>query len=132
MRWSRIVHGLSVILSDSWVLAVIVLALAGMCVVGLWKEARPVTRLMRRIRRPMVEAKVEAIRGFDSRASFHVAYGLLSVVLLQVINAAAAGSGYKVVISVVVLAMTAYLTYFNSWSRNKLIAFVIYWRARPG
>jgi hypothetical protein len=117
--------------SDACVLAGIYLVLVGLCLVGLWKDARPLSYLRRWPRKPGLHIQMEAIRGELSRENFHLAYGLVSVLLLQVINVAEAGKGYKVLISIAGIGMLLYLFYFNGWMRNNVVRFVTRWRQRP-
>ena len=53
-----------------------------------------------------------------------MAYGFASVLLSQVINSTEAMKGYKTIISVFNLASLLYLSYWNSWCRNKIIGLV--------
>lgn len=64
-------------------------------------------------------------RGEKSWSYFNLAYGIASVVLLQVINVSEALKGYKTIISLANLFMLFYLAFFNSWFRNKVIGFII-------
>jgi len=65
-----------------------------------------------------------AKRGEKSWGYFNLAYGIASVVLLQIINVADALEGYKTVISLVDLVILTYLAFFNSWSRNAIIGII--------
>lgn len=64
-------------------------------------------------------------RGDKSWNHFYLAYGILSVIVTQIISISEFGKGYKVLITVVDLALLLYLTFFNSWFRNKTIGFII-------
>jgi len=121
----------AVVLADRYVLAVVQATLAGLCLVGLWKDARPLARLRRRFGRPRSEAILSVTRGAESRAQFHFAYGFVSVILLQVINAAEAGKHYKTIISIVDLGILGYLFYLNGWARNKVIQVAHWWATTP-
>ncbi len=63
-------------------------------------------------------------RGEESWNKFYLAFGIVSVVLMQVINSADALKGYKTIISITNLAMLVYLVFFNSWFRNKTISLI--------
>lgn len=63
-------------------------------------------------------------RGEKSWGHFNLAYGIASVLLLQVINMADALQGYKTIISLVDLLILTYLAFFNSWSRNAIIGII--------
>ncbi len=63
-------------------------------------------------------------RGEKSWNYFYLAYGIASVVLLQVINSAESLEGYKTIISLINLLMLSYLAFFNSWFRNKIVGFI--------
>lgn len=65
-----------------------------------------------------------AKRGEKSWGYFNLAYGIASVVLLQIINVADALEGYKTLISLVDLVILTYLAFFNSWSRNAIIGII--------
>ena len=61
----------------------------------------------------------------ESWNHFYLAYGILSVVVTQIISISKFGKGYKVLITVVDLAILLYLAFFNSWFRNKVIHFIV-------
>jgi len=56
---------------------------------------------------------------------FYLAYGILSVVVTQIISISEFAKGYKVLITVVDLAILLYLAFFNGWFRNKTIGFIV-------
>ena len=56
---------------------------------------------------------------------FQLAYGVITIVLLQFINSAEALKGYKTIISLVDIFMWTYLAFFNSWFRDEIIRFVV-------
>lgn len=56
---------------------------------------------------------------------FYLAYGVLSVIVTQVISLSEFGKGYKVVIAIVDLGTLLYLGFFNSWFRNTIMRFVV-------
>ena len=64
-------------------------------------------------------------RGNESWSHFALAYGILSVIVIQVISISEFAKGYKVIITIVDLSIFLYLTFFNSWFRNKTIRFVV-------
>ncbi len=70
--------------------------------------------------------EIEAVitRGEESWNKFYLAFGIVSVVLMQVINSVEALKGYKTIISIANLAMLVYLAFFNSWFRNKTIGLI--------
>lgn len=55
----------------------------------------------------------------------YLAYGVLSVIVTQVISLSEFGKGYKIFIALVDLGTLLYLGFFNSWFRNKIISFVV-------
>lgn len=63
-------------------------------------------------------------RGEKGWGYFPLAYGIASVVLLQVINVAEALEGYKTLISLLDLLILTYLVFFNSWFRNAIIGII--------
>jgi hypothetical protein len=64
-------------------------------------------------------------RGEKSWNYFYLAYGVLSVIFIQVISLSESGKGYKVYIALVDLGTLLYLGFFNGWFRNKIIDFVV-------
>jgi len=64
-------------------------------------------------------------RGEKSWGYFYITYGMLSVVVTQIISISEFGKGYKVLITVLDLGGLVYLAFFNSWSRNKIIQFIV-------
>lgn len=65
------------------------------------------------------------IRRGENFNYFQIAYGITTLVLIQIINSAEALKGYKTIISFIDLVLLTYLTFFNSWFRNKIISFII-------
>lgn len=63
-------------------------------------------------------------RGKESWKNFYLAFGIVSVVLMQIINSSEALKGFKTIISIVNLAMLAYLAFFNGWFRNKTLGLI--------
>ena len=63
-------------------------------------------------------------RGPESWNKLYLAYGIASVVVMQVINSAEACVGHKTLISVVDLVLLFYLFFYNSWFRNKMIEYI--------
>lgn len=63
-------------------------------------------------------------RGEKSWSYFPLAYGILSVVVTQINSISEFAKGYKVLITVADLAILLYLSFFNSWFRNKTIGFI--------
>jgi hypothetical protein len=64
-------------------------------------------------------------RGEKSWNYFYLAYGVLSVIVIQVIGLSEFGKGYKVFMALVDVGTLLYLGFFNSWFRNKIIGFVV-------
>jgi hypothetical protein len=104
---------LKYILSDSIVFAVLHLGLLALVFCAIRGE--------RKMKRDMASVK----RGEESWNHFYLAYGILSVVVTQIISISEFGKGYKVLITVVDLAILLYLAIFNSWFRNKTIGFIV-------
>lgn len=63
------------------------------------------------------------IRGKESRNIYYLTFGIALIILLQVINSANALKKYKTIITIINLSILAYLLFFNSWIRNKIIGF---------
>jgi len=63
-------------------------------------------------------------RGEKSWNYFYLAFGIISIILMQVINSSEALKGYKTFISLTNLLMLLYLAFFNSWFRNKIIGII--------
>lgn len=101
------------ILGDSVVFVALHVGLLVIVLYAIWGE------------RKMKCDKVSVKRGEKSWAHFFLAYGILLVIVTQVISLSEFGKGYKVVITVVDLAALLYLAFFNSWFRNKMIGFIL-------
>ncbi len=56
---------------------------------------------------------------------FYLAYGIASVIMIQIISVSDWGKGYKVIISVANIGLLLYVTFFNGWFRNKIIGVII-------
>ncbi|MCD6295511.1 MAG: hypothetical protein J7M20_11490 [Deltaproteobacteria bacterium] len=74
-----------------------------------------------RMKRDMASVK----RGEKSWNYFYLAYGILSVIIIQIISLSDFGKGCKVFIVFVDLGTLLYLAFFNSWFRNKIIGFIV-------
>lgn len=70
------------------------------------------------------EAPKKVTRGEESWKMFYLGFGIVSVVLMQVINSSEALKGFKTIISIVNLAMLVYLAFFNGWFRNKTLGII--------
>jgi len=70
-------------------------------------------------------------RGEKSWTVFDFAFGILSVVLMQIINCAETLFGYKTFISIMNILMLLYLVYWNSWFRNGIINLVYKCQNKP-
>jgi len=75
--------------------------------------------------RKMKQGMASVKRGEKSWNHLYLAYGILSVVVTQIISISEFGKGYKVLITVVDLVVLFYLAFFNSWFRNKIIGFIV-------
>lgn len=64
-------------------------------------------------------------RGEKGWNYLYLAYGVLSVIVIQIISLSDFGKGYKVAIALVDLCTLLYLTFFDSWFRNKIIGFIV-------
>lgn len=63
-------------------------------------------------------------RGQGSWDTLHLAYGISSILAVQVISASEAFKGWKVALITADLAALIYLYYYNGWFRNKVIGVV--------
>ena len=104
---------LKCIFSDSIVFVALHVGLLALFIYSIWGEWK--------MKRDMASIK----RGEKSWNHFYLAYGILSVVVTQIISISECGKGYKVLITVVDLAILLYLAFFNSWFRNKTIGFIM-------
>lgn len=68
--------------------------------------------------------KMSVKRGEKGWDNFPLAFGINSIVLMQIINSADALHGYKTIISITNLLMLIYLIFFNGWCRNKIIGLI--------
>jgi hypothetical protein len=103
-------------MSDAWALGAVQVVLFLLLLRAL---------LERLLRRNEVAKAVR--RGPKSRRQFGVAYGFGSVILLQLVNASAAFSGHKVLLSTIDLAVFFYLCFFSGWFRNNLTGWFGRW-----
>jgi len=74
-----------------------------------------------RMKRDMAAVK----RGAKGWNYFYLAYGILSVIVVQIISVSDFAKGCKVFIVFVDLGTLLYLAFFNSWFRNKIIGFIV-------
>jgi hypothetical protein len=63
-------------------------------------------------------------RGEQSWAQLALAYGIASVLVIQIINAANTATDYKILFSLLDLVGLLYLVFFNAWFRNTIIGLV--------
>ena len=75
--------------------------------------------------RPKTGSSATVKRGEKSWGYFHVAYGVLAVVFVEVNSTTEAWKHYKTVVSLADLALLFYLCFFNGWFRNKLMGLVV-------
>ncbi len=68
--------------------------------------------------------KLSVKRGKESWNNFYLTFGIASIILIQVINSSNSLRDYKTIISIINLIVLVYLTFFNGWFRNKIIAFI--------
>ena len=68
--------------------------------------------------------KLSVKRGKESWNKFYLTFGIASIILIQVINSSNSLRDYKTIISIINLIELVYLTFFNGWFRNKIIAFI--------
>ena len=74
--------------------------------------------------RPKTGATLTVKRGKESWSNFHLMYGLLAVVFVEVNNTAEALKGFKTIITLFDLALLFYLCFFNAWFRNKSLGVI--------
>jgi hypothetical protein len=118
------------LLRDDYVFPLFQVVVFALFAFAVWKDLNIVRRIRDRFFRSGT-LKVEAIRGPASREYFHLAYGLGSVVLLQIVNAANVWHDYKTAIGLADVGILLYLAYFNRWMRNRIVGFVTKWQKRP-
>lgn len=63
-------------------------------------------------------------RGETSWSNLYIAYGIVSIVLIQIISISESFKGHKVGLSLVDIAALIYLFFYNGWFRNKMISFI--------
>lgn len=71
------------------------------------------------------------IRGKEGWDNFPLAYGIISVILLQIISIANSLKEYKTIITLLDLSGLLYLCFYNSWFRNKIIGLMNKSRNKP-
>ena len=54
----------------------------------------------------------------------------MSVIVLQVVSSAQSLREHKTILSIVDIGAVVYLSYFNSWMRNKIITWAAAWQNR--
>jgi hypothetical protein len=72
----------------------------------------------------MKQDEVYVKRGEEGWDRLALVYGILSVVVTQIISLSEGGKGHKVFITLIDLATLLYLSFYNSWFRNKIIRFI--------
>ena len=73
---------------------------------------------------------LRVLRGGQSRGYFHLAYGFVSVIILQLVNSTEAWKGHKTITGVVDLGALSYLCFLNGWFRNKVVGLASWWQQR--
>lgn len=63
-------------------------------------------------------------RGKTSWDYFYLAYGIVSVIMIQIISVSESLKGYKVLISILNVGLLLYLMFFNGWFRNKIVGII--------
>ena len=64
------------------------------------------------------------VRGAESWGQINLAFGIASVVVMQIIDMSDAFAGYKAVVAALDITLLVRLFFFNGWFRNKTLAFV--------
>jgi hypothetical protein len=65
--------------------------------------------------------RAQVIRGKQSLLKFEFAWGILSFVIVELINISNAFAGYKLIFAALDVSLLFYLCFFNGWFRNKVI-----------
>jgi hypothetical protein len=120
------------ILRDAYVFPAFESALGLLFLYALSRDLRLTQRLrhLLRRRRAGLSATLSVDRGQESREQFHLAYGLVSVIVLQIVGVAESARGYKVILSLINLAVVVYLCYFSGWMRNNIVRWAGAWQRR--
>lgn len=71
------------------------------------------------------DATVTVKRGEQAWTWFVFTWGILSLVSQQILRVSVAAVGFKVLLSLVDLAILAFLCFYSDWFRNRLIALSI-------
>jgi hypothetical protein len=106
-------NSIKFISGDSVVFVALHVGLFLLVLYALWCE--------RKMKSDMVRVK----RGKDGWNNFYLAYGILSVIVIQIISISEYGKGYKVLITIIDLGLLLYLAFFKCWFRNKTIGFIV-------
>ncbi|HAV77049.1 MAG TPA: hypothetical protein DCX53_06830 [Anaerolineae bacterium] len=64
-------------------------------------------------------------RGEKSWNYFHLFYGFMLLIIIEIISFTDAFTGYKTFIGLVDIAILTYLSFFNGWFRNKIMGFIV-------
>jgi hypothetical protein len=75
--------------------------------------------------------RLSLTRGPGSWKKFGIAYGVSSVLILQLINSSETFVGHKVLLSLFNIAALFYLCFLNGWFRNKIIGWIDRWEKTP-
>jgi len=71
-----------------------------------------------------IEGTLTVTRGSESWQKLSIAFGVASLVIIQLVSISGFGKGYKVIISIADLSFLIYLVFYNAWFRNKLIGLI--------
>ena len=77
-----------------------------------------------------ISGGIRVTRSEEAQNFLYIAYGIISVIWLQIINSSEAYKGYKVFYSALDSILILYLCLFNSWSRNKLMGYYIKFKTK--
>jgi len=102
-------------LRDGVVLEVEHLVLCALLVVAVLGAVR------RRVRRAFGHKHLKVARGEKSMTILYVAYALMTVAVTSTVQVADEAQGYKVGLIIFDYLVLAYLFFFNSWFRNRLL-----------
>lgn len=107
-------------MTDPFVFPLFQAAILGACLYGMYRERKALRK-----KPAPVSVSGAVTRGDESFKRFGVAYGFLSVLVLQVNNSALSNVtwlvGNSTVVNVFDLIALVYLCFYNSWFRNLVI-----------
>jgi len=107
-----------------WIFEIFLLGLASWAVL---MDLREKLRIWREQRTEEVVVALKPSRANNQGRRFHLVYGFISVIAVQLVSSSEAGKGYRVFVILLDLAALMYLAYFNRWFQTRVARLVSWW-----